>query len=51
MTSIGNVTHDEATHRAECIREDCTWTIETTVDGKVAHELMEHNVEEHSGQR
>lgn len=48
MNPIGNVTHDEATHRAECIREDCTWTIETPVDGKAAKELMYHNAEEHS---
>jgi len=47
MTGIGNVTHDEATHRAECIREDCTWKIESTKDGKAAHELMHHNAEEH----
>lgn len=47
MTPIGNVTHDEANHRAQCVREDCTWTIETPVEGKAAKELMDHNTEEH----
>lgn len=47
MASIGNVTHDGATHRAECLREDCTWAIETPVDGKAAKELVHHNAEEH----
>jgi len=47
MTPTGNVTHTEATHRAQCLREDCPWVIETPVDGKAAHELMEHNTEEH----
>jgi ribosomal protein S27E len=45
MAGIGNVTHDEATHRAEC--GICPWTIETPVAGKAAKELMEHNAEEH----
>lgn len=48
MNPIGNVTHDEATHRAQCIREDCTWTFESTKDGEAAHRLMEHNAEEHA---
>lgn len=47
MDAIGNVTHDEATHRAECVREDCGWKIETPVAGKAAKELMHHNAEEH----
>jgi hypothetical protein len=48
MTAVGNVTHTEATHRAECIREDCGWVIETPVEGKAAKELMHHNAEEHA---
>jgi hypothetical protein len=47
MTAIGKVTTTEATHRAECAREDCPWVIETPVEGKAAKELMHHNAEEH----
>jgi hypothetical protein len=47
MTAVGTVSHAASTHRAECQREDCPWTIETTVEGKAAKELMHHNAEEH----
>lgn len=47
MGGVGHVVHDQANHIAQCLREDCGWKIETPVDGKAAHELMEHNAEEH----
>jgi len=48
MTDIGKVTHDGATHRAQCLREDCPWTFESTKDGEAGHQLMEHNTDEHT---
>lgn len=50
MTEIGKVTHDGATHRAQCLREDCPWTFESTKDGEAGHQLMEHNTEEHAAE-
>lgn len=31
---------------AECAK--CPWTFKTTIPGKAAHKLMDHNQEEHS---
>lgn len=47
MAGIGKVTTVDGTHRAVCAREGCPWAFESTKDGEAAHELMEHNAEEH----
>lgn len=48
MNDIGNVTHKKGVHTARCAVEGCPWTAESERDGDVAHELMEHNAEEHA---
>jgi hypothetical protein len=48
MAAVGKVTTVDGAHTAVCAREDCPWTITTTKDGEAAHELMEHNQEEHT---
>jgi hypothetical protein len=45
MDAVGKVGQSEGLTKAECSK--CPWTIETPVPGKAAHELMEHNAEEH----
>lgn len=50
MTDVGKVTHDGATHRAQCLREDCPWTFESTKDGEAGHQLMEHNTDAHAAE-
>lgn len=36
----------DGTTSAECAH--CSWTFETTKPGEAAHELMQHNTEEHT---
>lgn len=46
MSTVGHVHPQDGQTEAECSK--CPWTFKTTVAGKAAKELMNHDAEEHA---